>query len=45
MASQEILPASVLPSSSLLLAEQNYKLAFWQNLNESINYRRFLYDY
>ena len=24
-----------------LLAEQNYKLAFWQNLNESINYRRF----
>jgi (1->4)-alpha-D-glucan 1-alpha-D-glucosylmutase len=24
-----------------LLAEQNYKLAYWQNLNESINYRRF----
>jgi (1->4)-alpha-D-glucan 1-alpha-D-glucosylmutase len=24
-----------------LLAEQNYKLAFWQNHNESINYRRF----
>ena len=24
-----------------LLAEQNYKLAFWQNMNESINYRRF----
>ncbi len=24
-----------------LLAEQNYKLGFWQNLNESINYRRF----
>ncbi len=24
-----------------LLADQNYKLAFWQNLNESINYRRF----
>jgi (1->4)-alpha-D-glucan 1-alpha-D-glucosylmutase len=24
-----------------LLAEQNYKLAFWQNRNESINYRRF----
>ena len=24
-----------------LLSEQNYKLAFWQNLNESINYRRF----
>ena len=24
-----------------LLAEQSYKLAFWQNLNESINYRRF----
>ncbi|MGA9354485.1 MAG: malto-oligosyltrehalose synthase [Terriglobales bacterium] len=24
-----------------LLAEQTYKLAFWQNLNESINYRRF----
>ena len=24
-----------------LLAEQNYTLAFWQNLNESINYRRF----
>jgi (1->4)-alpha-D-glucan 1-alpha-D-glucosylmutase len=24
-----------------LLAEQNYKLSFWQNLNESINYRRF----
>jgi (1->4)-alpha-D-glucan 1-alpha-D-glucosylmutase len=24
-----------------VLAEQNYKLAFWQNLNESINYRRF----
>ena len=24
-----------------LLAEQNYKLAFWQNLNETINYRRF----
>src|SRR5581483_9296801 len=24
-----------------LLAEQNYKLAFWQNLNEPINYRRF----
>ena len=23
-----------------LLAEQNYKLAFWQNLNETINYRR-----
>lgn len=24
-----------------LLAEQHYKLAFWRNLNESINYRRF----
>jgi len=24
-----------------LLGEQNYKLSFWQNLNESINYRRF----
>ncbi len=24
-----------------VLAEQNYKLAFWQNLNENINYRRF----
>src|SRR6202140_4156401 len=24
-----------------LLAEQKYKLAFWENLNESINYRRF----
>ncbi len=24
-----------------MLGEQNYKLAFWQNLNESINYRRF----
>lgn len=24
-----------------LLGEQHYKLAFWQNLNESINYRRF----
>jgi (1->4)-alpha-D-glucan 1-alpha-D-glucosylmutase len=24
-----------------LLTEQNYKLSFWQNLNESINYRRF----
>ncbi len=24
-----------------LLSEQNYKLVFWQNLNESINYRRF----
>ena len=24
-----------------LLAEQSYKLAFWQNRNESINYRRF----
>jgi (1->4)-alpha-D-glucan 1-alpha-D-glucosylmutase len=24
-----------------LLAEQNYKLAYWQNVNESINYRRF----
>lgn len=24
-----------------LLSEQNYELAFWQNLNESINYRRF----
>jgi (1->4)-alpha-D-glucan 1-alpha-D-glucosylmutase len=24
-----------------LLAEQNYKLSFWQNLNDSINYRRF----
>jgi (1->4)-alpha-D-glucan 1-alpha-D-glucosylmutase len=24
-----------------ILAEQNYKLSFWQNLNESINYRRF----
>ena len=24
-----------------LLGDQNYKLAFWQNLNESINYRRF----
>ena len=24
-----------------LLAEQNYKLSFWQNMNESINYRRF----
>ncbi len=24
-----------------IMAEQNYKLSFWQNLNESINYRRF----
>ncbi len=24
-----------------LLAEQNYKLSYWQNLNDSINYRRF----
>jgi (1->4)-alpha-D-glucan 1-alpha-D-glucosylmutase len=24
-----------------LLAEQNYKLSYWLNLNESINYRRF----
>jgi len=24
-----------------ILAEQNYMLSFWQNLNESINYRRF----
>lgn len=24
-----------------LLAEQSYKLAYWQNVNESINYRRF----
>lgn len=24
-----------------LLAEQNYKLSFWQNRNDSINYRRF----
>ncbi len=24
-----------------ILADQNYKLSFWQNLNESINYRRF----
>ncbi len=24
-----------------LLGEQNYKLSFWQNLNDSINYRRF----
>ena len=24
-----------------LLAEQNYKLVYWQNINESINYRRF----
>ena len=24
-----------------VLADQNYKLSFWQNLNESINYRRF----
>ena len=24
-----------------VLGEQNYKLSFWQNLNESINYRRF----
>jgi (1->4)-alpha-D-glucan 1-alpha-D-glucosylmutase len=24
-----------------LLGEQNYKLAYWQNINESINYRRF----
>jgi (1->4)-alpha-D-glucan 1-alpha-D-glucosylmutase len=24
-----------------LLAEQSYKLAFWRNLNDSINYRRF----
>src|SRR5216684_2681567 len=33
-------PASV-NSLQRLLAEQNYKLAYWQNLNESINYRRF----
>lgn len=33
-------PASFGPLQRLL-AEQNYKLAFWQNLNESINYRRF----
>jgi (1->4)-alpha-D-glucan 1-alpha-D-glucosylmutase len=24
-----------------ILAEQHYKLAYWQNVNESINYRRF----
>ncbi|HEY6766185.1 MAG TPA: malto-oligosyltrehalose synthase [Candidatus Sulfotelmatobacter sp.] len=24
-----------------LIAEQNYKLSYWQNVNESINYRRF----
>ena len=24
-----------------ILAEQNYKLSFWHNLNDSINYRRF----
>ena len=24
-----------------LIAEQNYKLAYWRNVNESINYRRF----
>jgi len=24
-----------------LLGEQNYKLVYWQNINESINYRRF----
>jgi (1->4)-alpha-D-glucan 1-alpha-D-glucosylmutase len=24
-----------------LLGDQNYKLSFWQNLNDSINYRRF----
>jgi (1->4)-alpha-D-glucan 1-alpha-D-glucosylmutase len=33
-------PASFGPLQRLL-AEQNYKLAFWQNLNETINYRRF----
>ena len=33
-------PASV-SSLQRLLAEQHYKLAYWQNLNESINYRRF----
>jgi (1->4)-alpha-D-glucan 1-alpha-D-glucosylmutase len=33
-------PASV-NSLQRLLAQQNYKLAYWQNLNESINYRRF----
>jgi len=33
-------PASV-RSLQRLLAEQNYKLAYWQNPNESINYRRF----
>ena len=30
-----------LGSLQRLLAEQHYKLAYWQNVNESINYRRF----
>jgi (1->4)-alpha-D-glucan 1-alpha-D-glucosylmutase len=33
-------PAS-LGTLQRLLAEQHYKLAYWQNVNESINYRRF----
>lgn len=33
-------PAS-LGTLQRLLAEQNYKLVYWQNVNESINYRRF----
>ncbi len=33
-------PASV-GDLQRLLADQNYKLAYWQNVNESINYRRF----
>src|SRR6266852_3121183 len=33
-------PAS-LSDLQRLLAEQNYKLVYWQNINESINYRRF----
>jgi (1->4)-alpha-D-glucan 1-alpha-D-glucosylmutase len=33
-------PASV-GDLQRLLAEQHYKLAYWQNVNESINYRRF----
>jgi len=33
-------PASV-GDLQRLIAEQNYKLAYWRNVNESINYRRF----
>jgi (1->4)-alpha-D-glucan 1-alpha-D-glucosylmutase len=33
--------AASLGTLQRLLAEQHYKLAYWQNVNESINYRRF----